>query len=214
MSLFLAWVAFPLVLCALALGQGLLVARLAGDGVPGTLLLPLGLAGIVVASQLTTYFDWSAELTTPLVVALAIAGFILGRDRIRTLRPDIWAAAAAVGVFATLAAPVIASGEATFAGYGVLGDTSIQFIGADHLLEHGRNLKSLKPSSYEFSLAQYHGSTNYPAGGPTAIGAVRPLVAQDVAWIYQPFLAFVSQRWLSRFTRCSRRSWAPPYFVA
>ena len=188
---------------------------MAGGGVPGTLLLPLGLAGIVVASQLTTYFDWSAELTTPLVVVLAIGGVILGRDRIRTLRPDIWAAAAALGVFATFAAPVVASGEATFAGYSVLGDTSIHFIGADHLLEHGRNLKSLEPSSYEFSLAQYYGNSGYPAGGPTAIGAVRPSCCRrrglDLPAV--PRLCS-SQRWPSRFTRCSRRSWARPYFAA
>jgi hypothetical protein len=188
MSLVVAWVAFPLVLVVLALGHGLLIARIAG-GVPGTLLLPLGLAGIVVASQLPTYWDWSAELTTPLVLVLAAAGFVLSRGTVLALRLDLWAAAAAVGVFLVVAAPVVLSGEATFAGYTVLGDTSIHFIGSDHLLEHGRRFGELAPSSYEYSLANYYGAGAYPSGGPTAVGAVRPLVGEDVAWIFQPFLS-------------------------
>ena len=159
---------------------------------PGVLILPLGTAGLVVASQLTTYLDWTAELTTP-------RG---RRARRRRLRPRSAAPsrarrstrgrlAAAVGVFAVFAAPIVLSGEATFAGYTVLGDTSIQMIGADQLLETGRNFDSLAPSSYEMSLVRYYDDRRIPSGGPTALGAVRPLVFEDVAWVFQPFLAWL-----------------------
>ncbi|MGB2953033.1 MAG: hypothetical protein WBB74_06545 [Gaiellaceae bacterium] len=189
MSVFIAWVLFPLVVVAVSLGQGLLIERIAGIRLPDPLLLPLGLAGIIASSQLTTYWDATARLTTPLVVVLAAAGIVLGLPRLRATSPDLWGLAAAVGVFSVFAAPVVLSGDATFAGYTVLGDTSIHFIGTDYLLKHGRDFSHLAPSSYEYSLRSYYGSASYPSGGPTAIGALRPLVGQDVAWIFQPFLA-------------------------
>jgi hypothetical protein len=192
MSLFVAWVFFPLVLLALSVGLGLLIERASGSFLPGVLIVPLGTAGIVVASQLTTYFDWSAELTTPLVVVLAVAGLGLGLARLRSMALDRWATAAAVGVFAVFAGPIVLSGEATFAGYTVLGDTSIQMIGSDQLVETGRDFDGLAPSSYEMSLVRYYDDSAYPSGGPTALGAVRPLVFEDVAWIYQPFLAWLA----------------------
>ena len=94
-------------------------------------------------------------------------------------------------MFAVFAAPVVLSGDATFAGYTVLGDTSIHFILVDRLMEHGRDLSGLPPSSYQAALDAYF-DTAYPVGAHVALGAVRPLVGQDVAWVFQPFLAFLA----------------------
>ncbi|MEX2448582.1 MAG: hypothetical protein WD404_07545, partial [Solirubrobacterales bacterium] len=63
MSLFVAWIAYPLVLLALCLGLGLLVDVLCGRRLPGALLAPAGLAGIVVVGQFTTLAEATAELT-------------------------------------------------------------------------------------------------------------------------------------------------------
>ena len=133
MDLVAAWLLYPIVALAVCWGLGLLVQRAAGE-LPAALLLPVGMAALVCATQLTTYWDWSAELTLPLVVVLTVAGFWLGRGR---LRPplDPWGVAAAGAVFAVFAAPIVLSGAATFAGYTVLGDTSIHMIGADALLD-------------------------------------------------------------------------------
>jgi hypothetical protein len=188
-DLLAAWLLFPLVGLLVCWGVGLLIERVAG-GLPGALVVPLGMAGVVSATQLTTYWDWSAELTVPLVLVLAVAGFALGRARLGR-RPDPLAVAALAGVFAVFAAPVVLSGEATFAGYTVLGDTSIHLIGADALLEHGRDFSALPPSSYEYSLVAYYGANGYPSGGPTAVGALTALVGQDVAWTFQPFLTLL-----------------------
>jgi hypothetical protein len=115
-SLVVAWLLFPLLLCVLTLGCGLLVERLAGIALPGVLLVSLGLALIVVATQAVTYWDATAELATPLVLLLALAGFALSLDRARAVLPDWWAGGAALAVFAVFAAPVVLSGNATFAG--------------------------------------------------------------------------------------------------
>jgi hypothetical protein len=192
MSLIVAWGLFPLVFVVVTGGIGLLAERATGAPLPGVLLVPIGVAGLVAVSQLTTFWDWSAELTTPVVVLLAVAGIVLRLPRLRALALDPWALAATLGVFAVFAAPVVLSGEATFAGYTVLGDTSIHFIGADYLLEHGRHVSGLAPSSYEFSLQAYYGTGGYPSGGPTAVGALRNLVFEDVAWIFQPFLSLLA----------------------
>ena len=60
--------------------------------------------------------------------------------------------AAAVGVFAVFAAPIVLSGEATFAGYIKLDDTATWFAMTDRVMEHGRSLAGLAPSTYEATL--------------------------------------------------------------
>ena len=51
MTIWIAWVVFPLVVGALSLGCGLLVERAAGIELPSPLLLPLGFAVVIVGAQ-------------------------------------------------------------------------------------------------------------------------------------------------------------------
>jgi hypothetical protein len=186
-----AWLLYPVVALAVCGGLGLLVDRATGGRLPGVLVLPTGMAALLAVSQPTTYASWSAELTLPLVVVLTVAGLVLGRRRIAPRAADPWLVVALAGVGAVFAAPVVLSGAATFAGYTVLGDTSVHFIGADALLEHGREFAGLPPSSYEFSLDAYYGSNAYPAGGPVVAGLLTTLTGLDVAWTFQPLLTLL-----------------------
>ena len=111
MSLVVAWVAFPLLLCGLSLGCGLLLEHAAGRRLPGALVVPAGFAVVIVASSLTTMSATTAEFTSPLVVALAVAGAALSFRDGRRL--DVGAAAAALAVFCVYAAPIVLSGSAT-----------------------------------------------------------------------------------------------------
>ena len=193
MDLFVCWVLYVALNLVVALGLSLLVERATGTELPGVLLAPLGVAGVFVTSQALSYFSWSAPAATPGVVVLGLAGLVVGRRRLRARRPlDRAAVAAAVAVFAVFAAPIVLTGEPTFAGYTVLGDTSIHFIGADYVLHHGRHIGGLAPSSYEFSLSAYYGNGGYPSGGPVAAAVLAPLVGYDIAWIFQPFLALLA----------------------
>ena len=135
MTLIVCWVWFPLVLALLALGCGLLLEGIAGFRLPGPLLLPAGVALIVVVTQFAVATDATAELATPLTVALAVAGLGLFGPR-RGARVDPWAVAAGVGAFAAFAAPVVLSGHATFSGYLKLDDTATWFAQIDRLMEH------------------------------------------------------------------------------
>jgi hypothetical protein len=191
-QLLICWVLFPLVAVAVAAGVGLLVELAAGRRLPGALLLPVGLAGAFALTQVTTSFSWLAPATVPVLVLAAVAGLVAGRRSLRARRADPWAAVAALGVFAVFAAPVVFSGQPSFAGYTMLGDTSIHLIGADALLEHGRDFSALPPSSYQAALNAYYGSAGYPSGGPVVVGALSRLVGQDPAWTFQPFLALLA----------------------
>jgi hypothetical protein len=185
------WLIFPLVLAVLALGTGLLVEIIAGRRLPGALLLPVGYAFIVVTAQIPAQFDDTAELGPPLVVALTVAGLALGAERLRGSRPDPWAAGCAVATFAVFAAPVVLSGEATFTGYIRLDDTASWLGLADRAMTHGTSLSGLEPSSYEAMLDFYLGS-GYPLGGLLPLGVAGRLSGQDLAWVYQPHMAFLA----------------------
>jgi hypothetical protein len=189
MSLLLAWLVFPLILGALSLGCGFLVERGLRIELPGALVIPIGLAVIVVAAQVATLSDSTAELAMPLVLALAIAGLVLARPW-QGLTIDPWAVVAFAAVFAVFAAPVVLSGSATFAGYTRIDDTSRWLAIIDHVMEHGRNLGGLAPSAYQAQLHDYVG-TGYPVGAFLPLGVARPLVGQDAAWLFQPYMAFL-----------------------
>ena len=185
--MFVAWLVFPLALAALCLGCGLLLERCAGLRLPGLLLIPAGFVVVVVIAGLLTSRGETASLATPAVVLAALAGAVLtypwpGR------RLDGWALAAALGVFAVFAAPVVLSGNPTFAGYIKLDDTATWMAFVDRVMDHGRDLSGLEPSSYQTTL-QVNLPSGYPVGTFLPLGVGSQLTGTDVAWLVQPYMA-------------------------
>lgn len=157
-TLFICWIVFPAVMAILSLGSGLLVERASRTTLPVELLLPTGFAAIVTVTLFSTLSAAIAPLTLPLVLAASVVGLAASLPP-RLRRFDPWAVAAAVGVFAVFAAPVLLAGDATFAGYVKLDDTATFLALTDRALEHGRSLEGLAPSSYEATLASTSRST-------------------------------------------------------
>jgi hypothetical protein len=176
-------------MAALSFGCGRLVELAAGERLPGPLVVPVGFALVILAGELATLTGATAELAAPLAAGLAVAGLLLGP--IRLSRPDFWALGTAVAVFAVYAAPVVLSGEATFAGYIKLDDTATYFAMTDRVMEHGRDLAGLAPSTYEATLATTL-AIGYPTGVLMPIGIGHQLLAYDLAWIFQPYIAFLA----------------------
>ena len=188
--MFASWVVFPLVLAAIALGCGLLVKRASGARIPGALLPATGIALVIVVAELLTLDDATAVAATPVAVVLALLGFALSFPlQWRRIAP--WAVAAAVAAFAIYAAPIVLSGHSTFAGYVKLDDTAGWMALTDRVLDHGRSLAGLQPSSYR-SLLWFYLNGGYPIGVFLPLGIGRALVGQDVAWVFQPYLAFLA----------------------
>jgi hypothetical protein len=185
--LIVAWVLFPLVLVGLCLGCGLLLEKFVGRALPGLLLAPAGFAVIVVVAGIFTSRGETASLATPVVVILALGGAFRaypwsGR------RPERWALVAALGVFAVYAAPVVLSGNPTFAGYIKLDDTATWMAFIDRLMDHGRDLSGLDPSTYQTTL-QVNLPSGYPVGAFLPLGIGAKLTGTDVAWLVQPYMA-------------------------
>jgi len=190
MTEFVCWVIFPLVLALLSLGCGLLLERAAGLRLARVLLLPAGLALIVVVAELTTKSSTTAKFTTPLVVALAVGGVVLARPWRPAPRLDFWPLAAAVGVYVAYLAPVFLSGEPTLTGYVKLDDTATWMAMTDRVLSHGHDLSGLAPSTYEATL-HFYLTGGEPVGAMLPWGIGHQLVGQDLAWVFQPYLALL-----------------------
>ena len=189
MTLLVCWLVFPLLLAAVCLGCGLAVTRWTRTHVPATLLIPVGFAAVVVIGSFTTLTPRTAPLTVPLFLAVAAVGVASSLAAARP-RMDVWAMSAALVVFAVFAAPVVLSGEATFAGYIKLDDTATFLALTDRAIEHGRSVEGLAPSSFEAALAfNLH---FYPLGSLLPLGAGAALTGEDAAWLFQPYLAFLA----------------------
>jgi hypothetical protein len=185
-----AWLLFPLVLAALALGCGLLLERAAGTTLPRPLLLPAGTATIIVASLFPPLFESTASLATPLVIALAASGYALAFPFRRT-RVDGWAIGAGVVAYLAFAAPVLGIWRRTFAGYIKLDDTATYLAMLDRYLDHGYNVANLTSSTYERTLTTSL-STGYPMGSLMPLGIGHTLLGTDTAWLWQPYLSFLA----------------------
>jgi hypothetical protein len=187
MSIPVAWLVYPLVLLALALGCGRLLEVASRTRLPGALLAPAGLCLMIVVAQLFTLSNGTAELATPAVVALAVAGLVLWSPT--RLRPPGWVLAAGLGTFAVYAAPVVQSGDPTFAGYVRLDDTSHWLAITDFIMGRGRDLAGLPPSGYELNIRDYLNG-GYPVGSFLPLGVGHVLLDLETAWLFQPTLAF------------------------
>jgi hypothetical protein len=194
----LAWVVFPALMLVLSGGAGLAVRRLTGPtAVPALLVVPVGLATLVVVCGLLCFYAPLAPLAGGACVLVGALGLVLGRGVLRRVIErrargvDLWGVGAAVGAWAVVAAPVVLSGKPGFTGYAHIVDISYQFDLAAHLANSGRSIPSLSNSAYQTDMIKYLGS-GYPGGGQWTLGALSNLTPVDLSWLYQPFLAFLS----------------------
>ncbi|GAC1436389.1 MAG: hypothetical protein NVSMB51_07750 [Solirubrobacteraceae bacterium] len=178
---------FPLLLAALAAGWGLLLERACDRRLRGTLVLPAGAAALTVLAGVLTLWDATAPLATPACAALALAGLLLGRREHR--RIERWSLLAAVGILLAYGAPVILSGQATFSGFLRLDDTAT-FLGfVDQFMAHGRSFAHVPQSTFRLVNSNSI-DTGYPAGSFLLLGVAHGVLGGELAWLYQPYLAF------------------------
>src|SRR5690349_10045382 len=100
---------------ALGAGWGFLVDRASGGRVNDALLVPLGLAAVLVVAGTLNAFTLTAPAAVVITAIGAIAGLPLawaGRRRLWG-----WPLLAALGALLAYGAPILLSGQATFAGF-------------------------------------------------------------------------------------------------
>jgi len=193
-----AWVVFPALMILLCGGAGLLVRRVTGpDSIPPVLILPVGLALLVVVAGIFCYAAPTAPLAGPALVVVGVAGLMLGRGSLaRVIRRrgrgiEVWPIAAGLGAWALVAAPIVLSGKPGFSGYAHIVDISYELDLAAHFAHSGRHIPAGNTSAYEVVMKKYL-AAGYPGGGTWTLGALSNLTPVDLSWLYQPFLAFLS----------------------
>lgn len=192
MAYVLAVYAFPLLLVGVSVGVGLLIERIAGWSLPALLIAPLGFAGVVGVTQLTTWISPLAPATPWILLAAPLAGLGLSAHAVRArwqARRAGWWWGFAGGVAAYLIAigPVLMAGRATFPGYLLDTTGSVQLMGAERLVTEGHHW-SVPDSGYGAQLAGYFGN-GYPSGAHSAFGGIGALIPVDYLWLYAPYLA-------------------------
>jgi hypothetical protein len=222
-----AWVAFPLVLGLLGYGCGALVERAAGRTLPLAVRLPCGVALVVAVLDLFTRSTATVGWAIPAVCVLAAGGLVLRppwgtpwgipfRAQAGWRRPARApegvpfrvldrGAIAPVLVYAIYAAPVVLSGSATWAGYVKLDDTATWLALVDRTLSAGHTLSGLPTSTYTDTLAAYL-TGGYPVGSFLPLGIGHALLGQDIAWLTDPWIAFMAAMLafsLQRIAACS-----------
>lgn len=190
MTVFLAWIVFPIVLGLLSVGCGLLLEAASGLRLPAALLLPGGFIVISIATYFAHMTNATAPLQTPLVVVLAIAGYAVGQPWKR-FALDRWLTGSAVAVYCVFAAPVVLAG-ATFAGYIRLDDTATFLAFLDRAATSGYGAGGLAQSTYKATLLHEGYKFGYPLGSMLPLDVGHTLVGVDQAWLWQPYLTFLA----------------------
>jgi hypothetical protein len=216
-------------------GCGALVERAAGRTLPLAVRLPCGVALIVAVLDLFTRSTATVGWAIPAVCALAAAGVALRlpwphrkndreaadeqlqrggdktADRVIPCRAQAGrlrfdrGAIAPILVFAIYAAPIVLSGSATWAGYVKLDDTATWLALVDRTLSAGHTLSGLPTSTYADTLAAYL-TNGYPVGSFLPLGLGHALLGQDIAWLTDPWMAFMAAMLafsLQRIAACS-----------
>jgi hypothetical protein len=186
---------YPCVLAALCIGSGLLLERGSGGTLPHAMLLPVGAAGLIGLSQLSTLAYPLAPATPYAMGALALAGFWLGRARAAALAQALRRRGGLVLIsilaYCIALAPVLIAGRPSFSSYMALADSAVHLAGAEFLLHHGQHFTHLDlRNSYGQFINAYYNS-NYPSGADTLFGGSATLLGLPLIWAFQPFNAFM-----------------------
>jgi hypothetical protein len=187
--------AYPLALALLCVGAGLLTDRASGEVLPAALLPSVGAAALIGLSQLSTYASALAPATPYLMLAAALAGFLLARSRVLELiaraRGRGWLLGVALLVYLLALAPVLLAGRASFSSFMALSDSAVHMIGADYLIRHGQDYSHLDlRNSYGQFIHNYY-ATSYPSGADTLFGGSARLLGLPLIWTFQPFVGLL-----------------------
>src|SRR5690348_4598698 len=120
MRYLIAWVVLPILVVAASYGVGLLVEQLTRIRLPNGIAVTMGFAASFIALAVPYQLGLGAAWGAALLVVLALVGIWLARDRLGGSLPDRSTLVAAIGVYGLCMAPIVLSGQTTFAGYTLL----------------------------------------------------------------------------------------------
>ena len=215
------WLLLPAFLVAVCFGLGLLTERALRVRIVGALLAPLGLCVAIVVLMPLYKVGAPGFVAALVLVGLAVAGLVLGRSGLRERIADAPALAAAAFVYACYVAPVVLSGDWTWAGYNFVNDTAVQLLLAEYVSEHGANQIDFRmlpdgsqPLTTHDVFVREYLRTNYPLGAHELLGTLSTALRTDSAVLYQPFLATLGGIGAMALVALGRRSGMRPWVAA
>jgi hypothetical protein len=185
-----AWILFPCVAVLIAAGLSLLLERATGHALD-VLRVPVGLCAAICVTFAVYWFDGQWPLAGALLVLGAGAGLFLGRRELAGWRPG-WFSLAFVVAYGLHLAPVVLTGDATWAGYNFVNDTATQMVLADYLTEHGVSDPGGARLNTATEFVRGYLATDYPVGSHALLGTLGEIVRLDVQPLYQPYIALLA----------------------
>lgn len=188
---------FPAALLLTSVGCGLLVRAAAARELSRLLITPVGFALVVAICSFTTSYRWLAPATGALVAVASLAGYgwelLVRRARLRrpASRAWMWPAIASLAAFTAVGGPVFLTGSIGWTGYTRIVDIALQMDLSQHLIEAGRALPTNGNSSFNIVVTKLL-AIGYPAGGQATLGGISQLARTNIAFAYQPYLAYAA----------------------
>jgi hypothetical protein len=198
MDIFLAWLLFPIVLFLISVALGIGIRFLLRESFESALVLPVGVAGIILILEFFTTEKFSVIFAVPVLMAVTVTCAILLRSEFyKFFRRNRDQSLVAFLTYSIYLLPVSASGMPSIAGWIKLDDSATWLAYSDRLIEAGRNTTGLSPSSYEavlqLNLNPAAGAgPGYPIGAFLPLGAIAKLIGVDPAWAFQPYISFLA----------------------
>ncbi|MGI8632951.1 MAG: hypothetical protein ACR2NA_10460 [Solirubrobacterales bacterium] len=216
MTATVAWLLFPALLTAVAVGLGLLARRLLRLDLALVLVLPLGACVHIAVAYAAFRLGGDAAVVGPMVLLGAAAGWIVsiraGISRAGGRRLAV-PALVAIATYLLFLGPVLASGDPTFTGYNFVNDTAVQLTIADRLAEQGA-VPPAGPGDDTRSAAYWaYASNSYPLGTHALLAPYRALPATELMNLYQPLLAWLLGAGALALWWLLRRSGLPPWLA-
>ncbi len=185
LALLHAWVLFPAALVLAGYGVGLLVEEVSARKMQGALVVPVGLAAVIVLGAIITSWAATAPLATPVVAVIAVIGLVRhGRSR----RVDPWALSARARRAARLRGARAALRRSDL--HGIHQARRHGHVACVHRPAHvPRTCRGEPPQSDYALILNTNVGSGYPLGAFVGLGVGRALVDMDAAWVFQPYQA-------------------------
>jgi hypothetical protein len=182
-----AWVLLPVVTVAIALGLAVLLERATRQEL-GVLRVPVGLCVAICIALAILWVDAPGWLAAAAIAVPAVAGLVLERRELVRLRPG-WFTLAWLAAYGLHLAPVVLTGEWTWAGYNFVNDTAQQLLLADYLADSGVAAPDTSRTSVATEFVRAYLDTGYPIGAHALLGTLGELVPAPLPALYQPCIA-------------------------
>jgi hypothetical protein len=202
-----AWIALPAVAVVLAVGLSLLLERATGHRL-GALRVPVGLCAAVCITLGLYWVHLPGPVAAAAIGLPALAGIALEWRELANWRPG-WMTIGWLAAYGFQLAPVILSGEWTWAGYNFVNDTATQMLLADYLTEHGMATPDTAQVSTATEFVRVYFDGAYPVGSHGLLGTLHEFVRIPLAALYQPYIAVLAASGGIALAQLARRAGLP-----